>query len=241
VTSVDPRVLSQLAAHDNDVENVRQAIRAADKKTRYFDELVAEYQADADAHKARFNELSLQIRQAELDVADLRRQINTHQGRLNDIADTREYRALNDEIRYLERQVSDKEEATLVTMEEKEKSEAALAQAKSALEDKTGEADTSKQDLAKDIERAQSRLAAAERTRADFVETMPAQTLTFYERRAAKMNRPVVWLWEDHACGFCHHSLTPQRRLEVLKGKMLINCESCGRVIVASADADTPA
>ena len=102
MNSVDPRILSQLSAHDFKVEECRQAINAMDKRRETLAVLEREYAAETSQAKARLDELKLQIRRAELEVADLHHQSKVHQGHLNEITDSREYRALNEEIRYIQ-------------------------------------------------------------------------------------------------------------------------------------------
>jgi len=232
VSTIDPRILSQIAAHDFEVEECKQALAALAKREKKLVELEREYASDAAEAKARSDEYKLQIRQSELEVAEFRRQSKIHMGHLDQISDTREYRALSEEIRYIERQVNDKEEATLQIMEEAVKAEQARADSHQSLVDKRQEIEAERIRMIELVKQQKEKMRQRQAARDAFYAQVPDEVKTFYDRRGKRQSMPVVWLWEDNACGYCHHRLTPQQRLEVLRAKNLVSCESCGRLIV---------
>ena len=232
--AIDPRILSQLAAHDFKVEECRQTIAAHERRLDALKELEQEYAGDTAMAKAHLNELKLSIRQAESEVADLRHQTKTHLGRLNEITDSREYRALNEEIRYIERQIEEKEESTLKTMEEAEKAEKAVEESLEILDSKRQEIAAERQEITEDMEKQRGMLVQYEAARDAFYAEVPPAVCSFYDRRNKRQNMPVVWMAEGGSCSYCHGRLTPQARLEVTTAKKLVICESCGRVIVAA-------
>jgi predicted nucleic acid-binding Zn-ribbon protein len=234
VTGIDPRILSQMAAQDFEVEEAKQTLARLEKRRADLVELEKEHAAEAGQAKTRLDELRLQLRHGEREIADLRRQAKLHSGHLNEIQDSREWRALNEEIRYLQRQAEEKEEAVLLIMEEAEKAEAEFSQAQEVLGRKREEIAAEREQLAREETATRERLARRGRARDAFFAEIPLQVRTFYERRGRRQSMPVVWLWEDSSCGYCHHQLTPQARLEVLQSKGLVVCESCGRIIVAA-------
>lgn len=233
MSTIDPRILSQIAAHDFEVEECKLTLAGLAKREKTLSELEREYATDAAEAKAKADEFKLQIRQSELDVAELRRQAKIHLGHLNEIQDSREYRALNEEIRYIDRQISDKEEVALGLMEEAEKAEKEQEGARQRLIDKRREISAQRAEIAQQVEQQKEKLRQREKAREAFYASVPAPVRAFYDRRGKRQNMPVVWLWEDNACGYCHHRLTPQSRLEVLGARSIVHCESCGRIIVA--------
>lgn len=236
VNSVDPRVLSQLSAHDFKAEECRQAIRSMNERRETLAQLEREYAAETAQAKTRLDELKLQIRQAELEVAEMHRQSKVHQGHLNEISDSREYRALNEEIRYIQRQITENEEKTLGVMEESEKAAKALEESREEFNRRRAEFDREREQIESDLVDQREKLETYLKVRSDFYQQIPPATRQFYEHRSKRQNMPVVWMDEGDSCGHCHHRLTPQARLEVISAKNLVTCESCGRVIVASPD-----
>lgn len=236
--NIDPRVLSQLAAHDQKIHECRMALAAGRRKVAALDELEAEYAADRDDAKRKRTEQVLQIRKLEGEVEDLKRQVKIHNHRLNEISDTREYRALGDEVRYLQRQIQGKEEETLALMEEAEKLETQAKDSNEQLESKKSEGDDQRAKIDEERNRLEAELQAATQKLDAFLATIPESVVRFYQRKAARQDMPVVWSHED-ACGYCHHKLTPQARLEVRQAKSIVVCESCGRIVVAPVESAT--
>jgi len=236
VKSVDPRALSQLSAHDFKAEECRQTIRSMNERRETLAQLEREYAAETAQAKTHLDELKLQIRQAELEIADLKRQSKVHQGHLNEITDSREYRALNEEIRYLQRQIGEIEEKTLLVMEESEKAEKVLEESRAEFNRQRAEFDKEREQIETDLVDQREKLENYLKTRSEFYKQVPAATRQFYERRSKRQQMPVVWMDDGNSCGHCHHRLTPQARLEVISAKNLVTCESCGRVIVASPE-----
>ncbi len=232
MTAADPSVLSQLVAYDRKVGELEQSLEAGRRKISDLDALEAEVAAAHEAAKARLTDTRLSVRRTEAEIADLKRQAALHKGHLSDISDTREWRALNEEIRYIQRQIEEREEATLASMEQAEKAQAVVGEAAAALETKRAEVAVLKSQLVAERERQAQELERARALRDQFVRGMPPVTLRFYERLAARQPMPIVWLWES-ACSFCHHRLTPQSQIAVKRGQSIVTCESCGRIVVA--------
>jgi predicted nucleic acid-binding Zn-ribbon protein len=227
-----------LAAYDQRIHECRLALAAGRRKEVALDEVEAEYAADRDMAKKRRMEQVLQIRKLEGEIEDLKRQVKTHNHRLNEISDTREYRALGDEIRYLQRQIQGKEEETLALMEEAEKLQSQADESDDQLQTKKSEGEDQRAKIEDDRARLESNLEEATEQLEKFLTTIPESTLRFYKRKAARQEMPVVWAHED-ACGYCLHRLTPQARLEVRQAKGLVVCESCGRIVVAPLENAT--
>ncbi len=234
MSTIDPRILSQIAAHDFEVEECKLALSGLAKREKTLTELEHEYASDAAEAKARHDEFKLQLRQYELDVAEFRRQAKVHLGHLDQITDSREYRALNEEIRYIERQISDKEELALAVMEEAEKAEKLREESQQILTDKRLEFLGQRGEMAQQVKQQKEKMRQREAAKESFYASIPESVRAYYDRRGKRQSMPVVWLWESNACGYCHHRLTPQRRLEVMRSEGLVICESCGRVIVAA-------
>ncbi len=233
---IDPRILSQLAGLDHAVSHCRMTIAAIKRKRAQLTEQEDEVRAGLAREKDQLTETKLGMRRLELEVEDLKRQMKTHNHRLNDISDSREFRALNDEVRYLQRQIGDKEEAILVLMEEAEKGEVGVEGASTQLEAKTGEVTSLVAQLKQDQKKSEDELEGKQEQLDTFLETVPVVARRFYERRAKRQDRPVVWI-QDGACGACHHKLTPQASIVVRQSRELVTCESCGRTIVAAGES----
>lgn len=230
---IDPRVLSNLATFDGEVHQHRMMIGDGRRRERQLKALEVELAADSQGKKVSAEELKKENRRLEGEIEDLKTQAHRHGARLNEIQDTREYHALNGEIKYLLRQAEEKEEVVLANLEKIEQAENEWKEAHDAFEEKLSETRAEAQRIASQRKEHEQALHQAEKALEQYLSQVDDAVVRFYRRRAKRQEQPVVWM-DKGACGYCHTRLTPQGRLEVLNGEKLVTCGTCGRVIVAS-------
>jgi hypothetical protein len=235
---VDPRVLSNLASFDQEVAEHRIAIGSGRRREKLLDKTKIELAAESQERKAVVEELKSANRKLEAEIEDLKSQAKRHHGRLNEIQDTREYRALNEEVRYLRRQAETKEEEVLANLEKIEEAEAEWKQAKDSFEAQLAETNAEVEKIRAERERHNEQLQRAEKALDQYLEQVGEATKRFYRKRVSRQEQPVVWM-EKGACGSCHTKLTPQSYIEVLNGTKLVVCVTCGRVVVAPLNEDS--
>jgi predicted nucleic acid-binding Zn-ribbon protein len=244
---LDPRHLVELVVCDRKIHELQLMLRGGRRREAELEKELTETRGQAGEAQRKLEEVAAEIRKYEREIEDYRRQTKTHSSRLNEISDSREYRALNDEIRYLLRQVQEREEAILALLEAQEKQSAEFETSKGSLAAKTAAIAAEKERI--DQERAQQteQLTVEQAARNELLKTLPESASSYYVRRSKRIEMPLVWLREG-ACGFCLHKLPPQKAIEVRDGRTLVECESCGRVIVnvethangAESSAKTP-
>lgn len=235
MSQIDPRILSQLAHFDGQVHQHRSAIASGKARQVHLDQLRREYAGEAQEKKNRLGELEAVNAGLQKEIEELYRQIKQHSQRLDQIQDNREYAALNDEVRYLRRQIENREETILANMELVEKQQAQWQSASTELDEKAT-------DIKREIEKIRAERQASLQAMQDaqkaltlYLDKLDVRTVTWYQRRAARQEQPVVWMNKD-SCGSCHVRLTPQAQLEVKAGKVLVTCQNCGRIIVPSQE-----
>lgn len=236
--TVDPRTLSHIAHLDGQVHRHRSAIAAGRRREADLEQLRTEYAAEAMGKKSRLAELEEANKVLEKEIEEVNRQAKMHNNRLNEIQDTREWRALNDEVRYLRRQVENKEETVLANMELIEKAKAEFGEANSDFEAKTKEVAAEIAAIRSERAERETAMADAAKNLQQFLTQSGDAVARWYTRRAERMPLPVVWASKD-ACGFCQHKLTPQKALEVAQGKAQVTCDTCGRIVVAALHEDS--
>ena len=230
--SIDPRILSQLAHFDGEVHRHRAAIASGRKRERDLRQLRVEYAADAQEAKGRLQELQDQNKALQAEVDDFNEKAKRYGGRLNEIQDQREWRALNDEVRYLRRQVENREEQMLANLELIEKAEAVWKASHAEFEAKEEAINNERNKILAEREMHEKKMTAAAEALEAYLKNTDDRTVSYYRRRAARQDQPVVWM-EKGACSSCHARLTAQMQLEISQGRSLVTCQTCGRVIVA--------
>ena len=231
IAGLEPRSLVELVVCDRQIHQLQLALRGGRRREAELDQELTQARSQAGEVQRKLEEMAAEIRKHEREIDDFRRQTKTHSSRLNEISDTREYRALNDEIRYLLRQVQEREEAVLVLLEAQEKLSASFEVSKTALSAKQEEIAAEKARIEQERTQQDELLSAAQKGRDRLLQSLPESASRYYVRRSQRIEMPLVWLREG-ACGFCQHKLPPQKAIEVRDGRTLVECESCGRVIV---------
>ena len=74
-------------------------------------------------------------------------------------------------------------------------------------------------------------VAASRQEVAKSIADIDAQLLQMYERRKGRRGIRVAAVRKE-ACGACYHQMPAQIRNEVRVGNSVINCESCGTIMV---------
>lgn len=235
MSQIDPRILSQLAHFDGQVHQHRSAIASGKARELHLDQLRREYAGEAQEKKNRLGELEAVNAGLQKEIEELYRQIKQHSQRLDQIQDNREYAALNDEVRYLRRQIENKEETILANMELVEKQQTQWQSASTELDDKAAEIKREIEKIRAERQASLQAMQDAQKALTLYLDKLDVRTVTWYQRRAARQEQPVVWMNKD-ACGSCHVRLTPQAQLEVKAGKVLVTCQNCGRIIVPSQE-----
>lgn len=237
--SIDPRVLSQLAHFDNEVHRHRASIASGKRREAELKQLRVEYAADAQEAKARVDELKKKNRELQAEVDEFNTRAKKYSGRLNEIQDQREWRALNDEVRYLKRQVENREETMMANLELIEKAEAEWKVAHEEFETKEESIKNERNKILAERDMHRKQMATAAHALEEHLTNTDDRTVAYYRRRAARQDLPVVWM-DKGACSSCHAGLTPQMQLEISQSLSLVTCQTCGRVIVAPLNGAQP-
>lgn len=231
--SIDPRILSQLAHYDGEVHRHRASIESGKKREIELRQLRVEYAAEAQEAKGRVEDLKEKNKALQAEVDEFHTRVKKYSGRLNEIQDQREWRALNDEVRYLLRQVENREETMLANMELIEKAEAEWKASHEVFETKEESITNERNKILAERDMHHKQMAGAAGALEDYLKDTDDKTVAYYRRRAARQDLPVVWM-DKGACSSCHAGLPAQMQIEIAEAKSLVVCQTCGRVIVAA-------
>ena len=186
-----------------------------------------------EAVRASLKHLEVDRKKLDLDATAKRDQIGRYKTQQLMTRNNDEFTALNHQIEHAEKEIVAIEDAELGVMErssEMEKQvvaeqaslqlqEAALAKQKAVFEERRVR-------LAAEIVRVKEQQAAAEAE----VEATQEGILSRYRRIFQSKKKQAVVGVSHGACGGCHMRLTPNT-LVAVRGKEVVACESCGRLI----------
>ena len=175
----------------------------------------------------RIKEINSSIRDIEANITQADTKLKKYKEQLYAVTTNKEYDALTDEIESLQNAINESENQTLDLMTERETSEE---------ESKNSHALSKEieQDLKSRTKELNKRINETEylKKRDKITPKIAQSMISKYERiREARNGRAVVPIVRS-SCGGCFHRLPPQLIVEVKKMEKIINCESCGRVLV---------
>jgi predicted nucleic acid-binding Zn-ribbon protein len=181
--------------------------------------------------KERVQDLKKAQRQYEAEIEDAIAHIKKSRGRLMNIKNNKEYRALIREIEETERGNADKEDKVLACLEE-------LEQLKKQIEDREEDLAAMRDHIkseeitvAKETAHVEKELSDMDGSRAELMQSIDSQLLVKYEQIKAWGGGIAVSLVNNATCSECHLSIPPQMYNELQRQDALKFCPNCQRII----------
>ena len=144
------------------------------------------------------------------------------------------YQAMLHEIKFVESQISEREDFILEQMLESDELDQKLAEAKSAFQEEENVALARKKELEALVIESDSGLQEVEKERARIQTEIPGEFLARYQRIAAVRDGIAVTKVVNHSCEACHVRLRPQLLAELRTNRRIILCENCNRILYYS-------
>ena len=224
--------LIRLQELDKELDVLRQGVsktgpRRADIAARRAASSAAQEQSKKSLVDAQLARKNLEM---EIDAKD--QAVRKHSGELNSVKSNDAYKALVSEIEAAKKEKILLEDQVLVLMETIETLQKGAKAAEAEAQKVRAELDVL--DRALDAEEAELKAKAeAKKTeREAFVAGLPNDARARYE--AIQRGRPgflAVVPVKDMVCGGCRTGLTPNLVNPVMKGKEIVTCDSCSRIL----------
>jgi predicted nucleic acid-binding Zn-ribbon protein len=225
--------LYRLQLLDTELAEQRSRLREAEAQLGE----TAELQEARAAQERATKELALQrtrLKDSEFELHGLNAKIAATANRLYSgaVTNPKELHGLQQDHEYLKRSRSKQEDDVLEAMTKLDDCEAAAAAASTRLADveKRWRAEQSK--LSTQVEQLQAKIAALAKDRAQAVAPLDASTRALYEELMKKKRGRAVAVLVGQTCGGCRVTLPSGKVQEVRRGKGLITCTNCERILV---------
>ncbi len=203
-----------------EVEELEQELASLKGKQSQGLDLIDEYNRSIETNKANIIEFDAQIHE--------------YKGRLENIANSREYDSINKELENLDllRQIAEKNinETRMAIADKKDELETLEQKIAARSED----LDAKREELAGIIESTSAQEKELVALREDCAAKIDARTMSAYDRirKSVHNHLAVVSVFHEDSCGGCFNTITPQRLVDIASNKKLVICEHCGRIIV---------
>lgn len=235
------QLLLRLRQLDDELQLLRQKVGAhmADVQRRKTEADLA--RSSVEHERERLKDAQSKHREADMEVQTYRDSKAHFEKQMHDVKTNEEFQALQREIAATERKAHDWEDVVLEAMGEEETAQRTIQRSEAEHREKERLAAEEQSRVEKEREAAEIRAAEINKLRTELVAQLAAPVRAKYERLRAAKGEAVIVDVRSGSCGGCHYRLPPQTVNEVRRGDRLIQCESCGRILVwlpASSSAE---
>ncbi len=213
---------------------LRDRVEQTPKEIACLDEELAEKRNMVEEAEAAITHSSKERRLTESEVEDLGRKLSHFREQLMEVKTNTAYQAMLHEIKFVESQISEREDFILEQMLESDELDQKLAEAKSAFQEEENIALARKKELEALVVESDSGLQEVEKERARIQNEIPGEFLARYQRIAAVRDGIAVTKVVNHSCEACHVRLRPQLLAELRTNRQIILCENCNRILYYS-------
>jgi predicted nucleic acid-binding Zn-ribbon protein len=190
------------------------------------------------AHKAT-KETKAQTKNKEVQVQSLQTKIEDLKVKRNTVRKQDEYNALSNQIQTDQRAMERLEVEILEGMEKADEQSAAAHALDVEIKKLTSEVATMRDALASRAESQKDQLKELETAITAAEELIPADQREQYRRNVKQRGPDALASADDGACSGCFVAITPQMMNELINGRHMVFCYTCGRVLYL-AERDQP-
>jgi len=224
-------LLIKLQEEDREVDRLKWQIRQGPERIRVLGKELQTLEEDIEADKGRIQDLTKSQRQYEADIEDGLAHIRKSRGRLMNIKNNREYRALLKEIEETKKENMAKEDMILSCLEELEglnEELEAKGKSLSAMQDRIKSEEIT---IGKEVAHFQEELSDVEKSRKNLMQTIDSRLFAKYKQIKARSGGIAISLVHNATCSECHLSIPPQMYNELQKQDTLKFCPHCQRIL----------
>jgi hypothetical protein len=170
-------------------------------------------------------------RDIEKDLAVVQGRLSKYKNQLMDVKTNKEYQAMQKEMAVAEEEISTQETRMLERMEESDALTRELKAAEAALTSERTAVSAQKSALDGERADAERELQTVLGERTGVVAQLSREALALFERIAHGRRGIAVAEARDGLCTLCHVRMRPQVYNDVRRNDMLVQCESCTRIL----------
>lgn len=176
--------------------------------------------------------VKIEIEKSDLSLKEKEERIAKLNVQLNTTKTNKEYSVLLNEIGALKSDISVIEDKMLSLYSKVEEFQQQVKTVNKEVEDANQRFTAFEQETAKTILEIDKLLEGLYKNREEFASKIPADLMACYEKITAHMSNKVgLSQVIDEVCQGCFMNITPQEVNELMKGKEVIRCRSCTRIL----------
>lgn len=220
-----------LQSVDDEIKILAAEVREAPLELTGLEAKVAQLRERQAQVQERLDILKGQQKRLDGEIEDDGHKIKKSKNKLMAVGNSKEYHAMMREMDSMEKLNRLREEERVAVMEELERQDAAMQEIVAEIEALMEGYDAKKATLDERIGKAQSRLDLLGKRRAKAGKVVPPPILGRYEFIRSRIEHPVIVPVSEGVCGGCHIKIPPQSFNELQKGKQILGCPNCQRIV----------
>jgi predicted nucleic acid-binding Zn-ribbon protein len=220
------------------IQSFDQKITAFEKEIATLPKHIAAIEKTLDSHnrKLEADKAALSANQKERKVKEV--EIQTHEQKISKLKDqmlgaktNEQYRAFQNEIDFIQKEIRKAEDRILELMSESEPLDANVKKAEAALKEEKVHVEQEKSVARDRTAQDQKWLDDVRGQRKEALGRLSPKTVQAYERIRKKHSGIVISEVVDGRCSACQIALRPQYFQQLRRGEELMFCENCGRFL----------
>ena len=222
--------LLELQQADAEIFRLSEEIASLPKRVHAIEEKLAGTKAGLEQAKAAVKTDEAARRKHESTIQDLQQKISKYRDQMLEVKTNDQYRALQHEIDFAERDIRATEDKILELMINADAREKQVKAAEAELKAETAEIEKEKAEARQRTGEDEKLLAEWNAKRDGYRSAVPDELLRHYDR-VLKLRKTGISEVRDHKCMACQVMLRPQTYNEVRSGERVVICDSCQRIL----------
>jgi predicted nucleic acid-binding Zn-ribbon protein len=216
---------------DDEIKILETEVREAPLELTALESRLTQLRDRQTQIQERIDILKAQQKRLEGEIEDDGHKIKKSKNKLMAVGNSKEYHAMMREMDSMEKLNRLREEERMAVMEEYTRQDAAMQELATEMASLMEGFDAKKATLDERIAKAQTRLDVLAKRRAKAGKVVPPPILGRYEFIRSRIEHPVIVPVAEGICGGCHIKIPPQSYNELQKGKQILGCPNCQRII----------
>jgi len=216
---------------DDEIKGLEVEVRQAPLELSELEGRLAQLKERQAQVQERLDLLKVQQKRLEGEIEDDGHKIKKSKNKLMAVGNSKEYHAMMREMDSMEKLNRLREEERIAVMEEFTRQDTAMQELAAEMDALMEGYDAKKATLDERLAKAQTRLDSLGKRRNKAGKVVPPPILGRYEFIRSRIEHPVIVPVTEGICGGCHIKIPPQSYNELQKGKQILGCPNCQRII----------
>ncbi len=230
-------VLLPLQEIDKQIYSLRNQLKDFEPLYQRLDQQIAQVKGRLNDASKTLESLKISHKELELELGKKESDLKKFQSQLFQVKTNKEYAALQDEIKKTKEEISALEDKILSLLDKIEQEEKKLKELQQQTASEIKKIEGEKANKKAEESKIRETLKGLEERRSSLAKNIDPKMLQHYEKILEHRGGVAVCKVDKRGiCTGCFLSLPPQVVNELIIGKKLIHCESCGCILYYSED-----